>query len=291
MKIEAAGLPENACDCHTHVVGDPARYPMVEHRPYTPEAAPHEALLAHLQRIGLQRVVLVQPSFYGSDNRCMLDSLERLGGAGRGVAVMDDDPTDAALARLHERGVRALRINVESTGIRSAGDLEQPLRRWAHRLAPLGWHLQLYASSDTVAQLADLLEGLPVPVVLDHFALLPAGAESDDAHDAPRERVLDLLADGNVYVKLSAPYRIATTETVAAATGLAQAFIAANAQRILWGSDWPHTNREAGKTAHEASRFREIPPATLVDSISVWLPAESLRRQVLVDNPARLYDF
>ena len=281
-------LPAGACDCHTHVVGDAARWPMAAHRHYTPGPAPVEALQAHLRRNGLQRAVVVQPSFYGSDNRCLLDSLQRLGQAGRGVAVVDDEADDGLLARLHEGGVRGLRINVESAGVHDTAAVEAPLRRWADRLAPLGWHLQVYAVHATLVQLAPLLDGLPVPVVLDHFALLPADAAADDP--AVR-RIVELVASGNVYVKLSAPYRIAAEDFVTAASELARAFVDANPQRLLWGSDWPHTNREPGKAAQEVSRYRDIAPATLAESIERWLPDETLRRQVLADNPARLYGF
>lgn len=288
MSTQMADLPAGACDCHTHVVGDTVRYPMVAQRHYTPALAPHEALLAHLERNGLQRGVIVQPSFYGSDNRCMLDSLERLQGAGRGVAVVDEGADDAALARLHAGGVRGLRVNVESAGVHDIRAVEEPLRRWAERLAPLGWHLQVYAVHTTVVQLAPLLGRLKVPVVLDHFALLPAAAGNGDS--AVR-RVLELVASGNVYVKLSAPYRIAAAQPVSAVAQLAHAFVEADPQRVLWGSDWPHTDREPGKAAHEVSRYRSIAPATLAESIGCWLPTESLRRQVLADNPARLYGF
>ena len=281
-------LPAGACDCHTHVVGDPARWPMVEQRHYTPGPAPVEALQAHLRRLGLQRAVVVQPSFYGSDNRCLLDSLRRLNGAGRGVAVVDDDAGEDVLARLHEGGVRGLRINVESAGVHDTAAVEAPLRRWAGRLAPLGWHLQVYAAHTALVQLAPLLDRLAVPVVLDHFALLPADAGADDP---AARRIVELVASGNVYVKLSAPYRIAAADPVSAAAELARAFVAAAPQRVLWGSDWPHTDREPGQAAHEVSRYRDIAPATLAESIERWLSGEALRRLVLVDNPGRLYGF
>ena len=288
MTMNVADLPAGACDCHTHVVGDPVRYPLEADRHYTPPPAPHEALLAHMRSVGLQRTVIVQPSFYGTDNRCMLDSLERLQGAGRGVAVVGDGADDDMLGRLHAGGVRGLRVNVESAGVKDVRAVEEPLRRWAERLAPRGWHLQVYAAHTTIARSAALLDGLPVPVVLDHFAMVPAAVEVDDP--AVRD-ILALVARGNVYVKLSAPYRIASAQPAEAAAELAHAFIHANPQRLLWGSDWPHTNREPGKAAHEVSRYRELAPGTLAESIHRWMPTASLRQQVLVDNPARLYAF
>ena len=288
MSMVPEALPAGACDCHTHVVGEVDRYPMVSDRHYTPALASHEDLVAHMQRVGLQRTVIVQPSFYGTDNRCLLDSLARLQGAGRGIAVVDPGVDASQLMAMHEAGVRGLRVNVESAGVRDVRSVEAPLRYWATRIQDLGWHLQIYASHHTTAALAPTLASLPVPVVLDHFAMVPVGVDSDDAQF---QQLINLLESGNVYVKLSAPYRIAQVEPVASAADLAQRFLRANPQRILWGSDWPHTNREAGKASHEVSRYRDFSSESLVDSICQWLPSHELRQQVLVDNPARIYGF
>lgn len=281
-------LPAGACDCHTHVIGDRSAWPMQADRPYTPGPAPHEALLAHLSRVGLQRVVIVQPSVYGSDNRCMLASLARLEGSGRGIAVVDDDADDAALDALHRAGVRGLRLNLESRGVRDVAAAAGPLERWAARIAKRGWHLQLFVSHDTVLALAPVLGRLAVPVVLDHFALLPEAA----ARDAGRLRpLLALLETGNVHVKLSAPYRLASADTTRLADELAGALLAAHPDRMLWGSDWPHTDREPGKAAHEVSRYRALGEGFARETIRRWLPTEDLRQRVLVDNPAALYGF
>ncbi len=261
---------------------------MVADRHYTPAQATHDALTDHMQRTGVQRVVIVQPSFYGTDNRCMLDSLARLQGAGRGVAVVDRDVDARALQSLHESGVRGLRLNVESAGVRDVHALEVPLRYWAGRIKRLGWHLQVYASYATTAALAPVLDSLAVPVVLDHFAMVPVVL---DPRDAELQRLLELLAGGNVYLKLSAPYRIAQDKPYTSAFELAQLYLRTNPERILWGSDWPHTNREAGKAAHEVSRYRDISAQSLLDSIHQWLPSAHWLRQVLVSNPSRLYGF
>lgn len=285
---EQGSLPADACDCHTHVVGDPRAWPMVPDRHYTPGPAPVGALKEHLRRVGLQRTVIVQPSFYGTDNGCMLEALDQLQGAGRGVAVVEDAIASAALQDLHLRGVRGLRVNVESAGIRDPHAVEAALRRWADRIAPLGWHLQVYAAPAALAALAEFLAALPVPVVLDHFAMIPAATPPDDA---TAKRLLGLVGSGRSYVKLSAPYRVAADWPASNVDALAQAFLAANPQRVLWGSDWPHTNREPGKQPLEVSRYRAIPSAALRDTIERWLPSASLRRQVMVDNPAGLYGF
>jgi predicted TIM-barrel fold metal-dependent hydrolase len=238
--------------------------------------------------MGIQRTLIVQPSFYGTDNRCMLESLAHLEGKGRGIAVVDREVEAASLQSMHDAGVRGLRINIESAGMRDALALEEPLRYWAGRIADLGWHLQIYASHHTTASMATALGSLPVPVVLDHFAMVPAGVE---ANDPQLRQLLSLLESGNIYLKLSAPYRIAESDPVVCSTDLAHLFLRTNPQRMLWGSDWPHTNREAGKSAHQVSRYRDITNEILVNSIQQWLPSQELQKLVLVDNPAGLYGF
>ncbi|MDW3681045.1 amidohydrolase family protein [Cupriavidus sp. CV2] len=283
-------LPAAACDCHTHVIGARADYPMVAQRHYTPGPASHEDLLAHLARHGLQRVVIVQPSVYSADNRCMLDSLDRLQGAGRGVAVLDEDVDTQTLRDMHRRGVRGLRLNMESTGLRDADTAHAALARWGDRIAGIGWHLQLYATLDVIVALADRLAQLPVAVVLDHFAMAPATL----AHDDARARALQaLLRSGNAYIKLSAPYRLACAGMQGddAARTWAAAFLRAAPRHVLWGSDWPHTAREPGKAAHDVSAYRTLPEGTLARSLRDWLPTARFRQQVLVENPARLYAF
>lgn len=290
--MTAPQLPAGACDCHVHVVAPQADYPMLADRHYTPGPASADALRAHLQRLGLAHAVIVQPSIYGSDNRLLVDSLLALDGAARGVAVADDDVADAELARLHDAGVRGLRVNLESAGASDAATVSRALSSWAGRLAGQGWHLQVYASLDAIASAAPALARLPVPVVLDHFAMVPAQLGLDD----PRiRRVLDLVGDGAAYVKLSASYRVCENPDADAqasrVTALAHAFINRNPERALWASDWPHTNREAGKLATEVSAYRDVPPARLLREIDAWLPDATLRRQVLADNPAALYGF
>ena len=179
---------------------------------------------------------------------------------------------------------------MESAGLRDTAVVQAALDRWAGRIEMLGWHLQLYAAPDTIAGLAEHLARMPVAVVLDHFAMVPASLPLDD----PRAvALLGLLRSGNACVKLSAPYRLGsaggTADTDVAA--LAGAFLAVAPERVLWGSDWPHTDREPGKAAHEVSRYRTLPQGMLERGIATWMPTQQVRRQVLADNPARLYRF
>jgi len=287
--MEAARLPEGACDCHVHVVGPQPAYPMVADRHYTPGPAGHEALLQHLASAGLSRAVIVQPSVYGTDNRCMLDSLARLPVTARGVAVVDDAIDAAGLRALHRGGVRGLRLNLESVGRSDPASIRRGVAAWAERVAPLGWHLQVYASLDAIAAAAPGLDGLPVPLVLDHFAMIPAGLALDDAR---ARAVFALVRSGAAYVKLSGAYRIEPPEGAPERTAaLAHAYADCNPDRLLWASDWPHTNREPGKAAQEVSAYRRIGTGRLLGEVQAWFPDEDLRARALVANPARLYGF
>lgn len=283
-------LQIGACDCHVHVVGPTPDYPMVTERHYTPGPASVNDLQGHLARNGLQRTVIIQPSFYGNDNRCMLQALHDLQGAGRGIAVVDKDASDADLRALHNQGIRGLRLNAESSGDGDIQAISAALQYWAERIAALGWHLQIYASLDALYALSPVLHSLAVPVVLDHFAMVQDTTLQDDARALA---VLSLVRSGRAYVKLSAPYRIQSSHTpnFDAVARIAARYLHANPERVLWGSDWPHTNREPGKTAHQVSAYREVEPTALQQGIHAWLPTAALRKQVLVDNPARLYGF
>ncbi|MEH3087943.1 MAG: amidohydrolase family protein [Xylophilus ampelinus] len=278
----AGALPDGACDCHVHVVGPRDRHPMAADRRYTPGPAPVEALRGHLARLGLGRAVVVQPSVYGTDNACALDALDRLDGAGRGVAVPPDDAGDAELRAMHARGVRGVRVNLESAGGRDLEAARAALARWSARVADLGWHLQLYAAPAVVAGLTDRLDRLPAPVVLDHFAMA-AGAPGPDP-----DAVCGLLRTGRVFVKLSAPYRLGDPGSAAA---WAARFLAAAPSAVLWGSDWPHTARDPGRGRLEVSAYRAVPAEALARDLRAWLPTPALRQAVLVDNPAALYGF
>jgi predicted TIM-barrel fold metal-dependent hydrolase len=282
-------LPAGACDCHVHVVAGLAEHPMLADRHYTPGPARHDDLVDHMAWLGLARTVIVQPSIYGTDNSLMLHSLWQLSGAGRGVAVVDDDIDELALRALDRQGVRGLRINVESAGQQDPGVIGKALAFWASRVADLGWHLQVYASLDAMAAAVPHIAALPVPIVLDHFAMIPAAIPLDDERV---QSVVSLVRSGRAYVKLSAPYRIDPAGgSRAMVARLAAEFLRANPERVVWGSDWPHTNREPGKAAHQVSAYRSIAPATLLEDLHAWLPDRPLREQVLVANPARLYGF
>ena len=279
-------LVDWGCDTHVHVIGDNMQYPMVVGRHYTPGPASTTDLQEHLANQALGRVVIVQPSVYGTDNQCLLDTLSALGPNAKGIAVLDENITDLALQKMDAQGIRGVRLNFESSANRQVHHLQAALNHWSSRIACLGWHIQVYAPFEMIAACADMIRTLPTPVVLDHFALWPVAKSETSAERS----ILQLLTDGHVYIKLSASYRLPAFT----ATDLQQIvyrLLQAQPERLLWGSDWPHTNREPGVHRHAISRYRAISSNQLLDERSQWLNTPELQHQVLVVNPATLYRF
>lgn len=279
---------ELACDSHVHVIGPQDHYPMCKNRPYTPAPAGIPALQQHMGRMSVGRAVIVQPSVYGTDNRCLIDCLEAEPERFRAVAVVHPKVSDDELASMAARGIVGLRINLESTGADDLSVALEAIRYWSSRLAGSGWHLQLYAGYKTINAALAQLGRLPIPLVIDHFGLIPPGLALNHLQS---EALYRRLAAGDVYVKLSGAYRVGRVEDVEKITGLAHALLAANDERILWASDWPHTNRETGKLSTEVSRYRDISAEALVRERSDWLMSSQASQKVLIDNPARLYQF
>ena len=273
-------LPAGACDCHVHVY-DSSFPAAAGARLLPPDASVHD-YRALQKRIGTTRTVLVTPSTYGTDNRCMLEALASLGSDARGVAVIDGSESDAELQRLHAVGVRGVRLNL-SLGVSGSVDLLRPL---AHRIAPLGWHLQLLMAPDMLVTQAKVLRQLPVPVVFDHFGrIAPALAGRHPAHAL----LLDLLQAGRAWIKLSGGYIVSEHHAVddPALDALAAGYLCAAPQRVLWGSDWPHATASSG--------MQPMPDdARQIDRLADWAHQNggpSALQRVLVDNPAALYGF
>src|SRR5262245_61050083 len=165
----AAPVLAGACDCHVHIIGPQDKYPMVAKRAYTPPTATVAQLKALRTRLGIARNVLVQPSFYGTDNSCMLDALAELGPSARGIAVVDPNVPDATLRELDVKGVRGVRINLESAGIRDPKAAAALLTQYGKKLKPLNWHIQIYAAITVIGAISGQIADSPVPVVVDHF--------------------------------------------------------------------------------------------------------------------------
>jgi D-galactarolactone isomerase len=226
------------------------------------------------QRIGTSRVVIVNPAAYVTDNEVTLDAIAKIGLQARGVAVVHPSVTDTELKRLADGGIRGIRFtqfdpNSASTTI----DMIEPL---ANRVQPLGWHVQIHLRADQIADNADMLMRLPGRIVFDHLGrLTPPEGLNHPAFDVIR-RMLDR---GRTWMKLSGAYMFGAPP-YAEATKIAQAFVAAAPERMVWGSDWPHPTE------------KEKPDdAVLFDLLSEWAPDDATRRRILVDNPATLYGF
>ncbi|MDB5830086.1 MAG: putative metal-dependent hydrolase, TIM-barrel fold [Variovorax sp.] len=282
-------LPPGACDCHTHVFPEARNFPFHPTRRYTPPTASIESLTTLHDGLGIPRVVIVQPSVYGPDNAATLHALRLLGKRrARGVAVIDDDISDAVLNELAAAGVCGVRVNLEIDNAGDASEASAQMVRTAARVALLGWHVQVYASMQLLAACSDVVRALPVPVVFDHYAGAQAGFGADQRG---LEEVLELVRDGRAYVKLSAPYRCSKQADYADLEPLAQRFIACNPERMLWGSDWPHP--QPGVRPHATDIFppHDVDNAQVLDQLRRWTADESTFRKMLVENPARLYGF
>jgi predicted TIM-barrel fold metal-dependent hydrolase len=284
----AVGLPPFACDCHVHVVGPQDRFPMRPQRKYTPPQALARDLRAFHAALGIDRCVLIQPSFYGIDNTCMIEALAELGGAARGVAVVAPDIADDELRRLDACGVRGVRINLQTAGICDPAVALEQLSALARRIGTFGWHIQIYAGLPLIMAIADVIAGLPVPVVIDHFGGLVA---DQGARQAGFSVLAELVRNADVYVKLSAPYRISNAAGYSDVEPIARALIAAAPDRMLWGTDWPHTNRLPGLAATAVHPYRQVDDRSGLADFLSWCSDEGVRRTILTETPAKLYRF
>jgi len=285
---EAWFPPQGACDCHVHVIGPKARFPLARERAYTPKDAVTSELATMLTRLRLARVVLVQPSFYRTDNACMLDAMTQLKGA-RGVAVLPATVPDRELDDFHRRGIRGLRVNIATSGSGPIETMRHDIAAVATLCAHHGWHVQIFVPAAAIEPLAATLLALPVDTVIDHFGLV-----APDATDGALRALLRLLGSGKIWVKISGAYRIAADWHDPRIGLLAKRLCDANPERIVWGSDWPHTPRHDVRPAQageEELPFQDIDTRGLLDLVPQWLEDAKLVRKVLVDNPARLYGF
>ncbi|WP_198374119.1 amidohydrolase family protein [Neoroseomonas rubea] len=267
--------PPLSCDCHFHIFGPYDRFPLDAGRHYDPQAALIPAYLRVAEALGIGRMVIVQPSVYGTDNACSLDAAARFGlDRARVVAVVDDSFDEAALRNLHAQGTRGVRFNAVSG---NGTPLDQ-LEALARRIAPLGWHLQLYAEGHQLPDLAPRLATLPVPVVVDHMG----GVRSaDGVNDAGFQALLRILDSGRAWVKLCG-YRISSSgPPFRDVAPFARALLDSAPDRCVWGTDWPHPSLSAWMPEDGA----------LLDLLGEWAPSAAERRRVLVDNPAALYGF
>lgn len=289
MSDAAAFPPGLSTDCHTHLVGDTAHYPMVSPRSYTPAVASPADMRAMMDRVGIARIVIVQISVFGNDNTCMLDGMRALGDCARGVVQVAPGVTGTDLDDMHAAGVRGLRVNLSTAGVTDPGEARRRLGEAARICDRNGWHLQVFTAPPVIAALGAVMAVLPVPLVIDHFGLLPVRDRGGEA-----ERVVrDLLAAGRGWVKVSGSYRLDHPDAKAEVAALAADLYRANPDNIVWGSDWPHP--PAHQSTPEADPpprpYRDIDPANMLATVRDWFDDPADRARILVRNPAKLYDF
>jgi predicted TIM-barrel fold metal-dependent hydrolase len=284
-------VPTNACDCHTHIIADPGQFPLSPSRTYTPETAAPDEMSALHRALHIDRVVIVTPSVYGTDNSATLFGMKARGAAARGVAVIGEETRESDLDDLAKAGIRGIRLNLVTAG---QVDPDVARRRFVaalDRVKSRQWHVQVYATLGTISAIKNEVGKSPVPVVFDHFG----GSQAALGVQQPGfDDLLELLQADKAYVKLSGAYRASKlAPDYPDVVPLAKALIAANADRVLWGTDWPHPNTAvpAGSRPTDVVPLLQIDDGRLLNQLAVWAPDAALRKKILVDNPARLYGF
>jgi predicted TIM-barrel fold metal-dependent hydrolase len=268
--------PLGATDTHFHILGPATSYPYVDHREYTPPDALPKACRTLFDTLGIQRAVLVQPSVYGNDNRCMEDAARQLGRPTRMVVVLPLATDNQELHRLHDAGARGIRFILAHIGGLPLADLE----RCSDRVKEMGWHTQFLLRPADIVELEGRLANLSTEFVIDHIGLIrpSEGGVTQPAFQA----LLRLLRTGRCWVKLTGGYRISSlAPPYPDVIPLVEKLVKERPDRIIWGSDWPHVMVKS-----------KMPNTTdLFDLLLDWVPDEKVRRQILVDNPQTLFQF
>ena len=273
-------LPAGATDTHAHICGPKSQYAYFSERVYTPPDCLLPAYSHMLKTLGVERAVLVQPSVYGTDNTAMLDAMKVAGKNFRGVSVVADDISESELKRLHDAGVRGVRVNIVDVPNRKPGTLPmEALKKLAQKVKPFGWHMEFLAHVDEFPDLDNMLDGFPVDTVYGHLGYMKT--DKGIAHPG-FQALLRLMKAGKAWVKLTGPYRISLQTMPHSDTDVyAHELIKAAPQQVVWGSDWPHVMVK-GAMPNDGD---------ICDLLGNWVLDENVRKQVLVDNPARLYGF
>jgi len=269
--------PPGSCDAHCHVFGPANIFPYASTRKYTPPDAPQEKLRELHDTLGMQRAVIVQASCHGTDNAALLDAIAASDGRYRGVCNADDSFTESQFEELHAGGIRGVRFNfVKHLG--GAPDLDK-MRAIIAKVRHLPWHVELHFDAKDLLEYEAVLDEIPLPVVIDHMGRAPV---IDGVGQGPFQSLLSKLRNSeNLWVKVSGSERLsAEGPPFSDALPFASACIDAAPDRVIWGTDWPHPN------------VKVMPnDGDLVDLIPQMAPTIDLQRQLLVDNPARLFGF
>jgi 2-pyrone-4,6-dicarboxylate lactonase len=270
--------PPGACDCHMHIFGDAQTYSGVPDARYTLPEGSLGQYRAVADLLGLQRAVLVQPSYYGSDNSCLLDAMERFGRPCRGVIMLPESIDSNQIETWHRLGVRGIRLDFfkAEQAKRDRSAIVAELRRASDIARDAGWHVELYSPGHVTRNLFDCLAGLDVDFSVNHLGYMKA---DHGITDADFLQFVELARTRHCWVKLTGPYRVAPDSQKARTDWMAETLIAAAPEKVVWGTDWPHLPHGSRDTGELFNRLKE------------WSPAESGRNNILVRNPALLYQF
>jgi predicted TIM-barrel fold metal-dependent hydrolase len=282
-------VPRGACDAHVHVIGEPHQFPFSPHRGYTPAPATADELLEVLRFLNLDRVVIVTPTIYDT-NSATLAAIKQLGRErARGIALIEKRTSSQTLDSMTETGIAGLRLFLGGGGVFDATAAAKRLHTVSDFARERGLHLEISTPPDVIAALVAELGSSPVPLVLDCFAWLAGGVEQP-GFDA----VLSLVSSGQAYVKLAEPYRVSKKgPDYRDLVPVVQALVAANPDRLLWGSGWPHVDSASvpGREKTDLAPNLFIDTGHIFNLFAPWVPDAEMRRKILVDNPARLYGF
>ena len=284
-------IPLHACDCHTHYYGDPQKFPLSPQHVNTPEGTLPQEMAALHGALGIERVVIVTPSVYGADNSATLYGMKARGASARGIAVVNDNTPDSDFDSMYRAGVRGARIISGVSGPVDPAAARPIYQAAMDRFKNHKWMIELYTNLAVVSNIKDLVHASPVPTVFDHFGGVQAelGLQQPGFAD-----LLELIRSGSAYVKISGAYRSSTKgPDYPDVAPFAKAFIEANPDRVLWGSDWPHPDSAPypGRKPSDIMPLYPIDDGRLLNQLPVWAPDSVIRKKILVDNPARLYGF
>jgi 2-pyrone-4,6-dicarboxylate lactonase len=269
-------VPPLSCDAHIHIFSPDPKYPSVPAPLYTLPYGRLEHYLRLADFLGIARMVLVQPSYYGTDNSCLIDALRVIGSRGRGVVMLADGMLNTDLDRFDQVGVRAIRLDLFSRSSLPREELIVYIRRAVERAKSRGWHIQFYTPGWVARDLISFLATLDIDFVIDHMGYM---LEEDGLTERDFDRLLSLFRGGNCWLKLSGPYRLAKHKGYEAVAPVAKAIVATRPDRVLWGSDWPHIPEGSRDTGE------------LLNLLLNWAPEAETRQMILADNPARLFGF
>ena len=283
-------IPPHACDCHTHYYGDSRKFPLGPQHVYTPEALQPEEMLTLHRALHIERVVIVTPSPYGTDNSSTLFCMKARGATARGIAVVDDKTPEAELETMRRAGMRGARIIATPVAWPDPKAARPVYSAAAARFKNHNWHIQIYSDLAVISAIKDLVLASAVPTVFDHFGELQAslGLRQPGFSD-----LVDLVRSGSAYAKISGAYRSSNKPPdYSDMAPFAKALIEANPDRILWGTDWPHSAPpiDRGKPSDPMPMF-PIDDGRLLNQLPVWAPDPAIRKKILVENPQRLYGF